>query len=364
MIEGNSVPEPNKKIEEVESKDRDAAKKEKEDLAALEEELTESSFPPGCSWECYLANHPRLAKKIENTEEAALDHWMNGRQKGIRWDCTCKEGTLIEGKPQPELEEEVINAMIVIEEELEGKDDNAANIEKEDLEPLAAELIEPNFPSGCSWECYLANHPRVAKEIEYTEAAALEHYLKYANRKKAKWDCTCQEGTVKKEQTRPKQDETREQKKKKKLEKREQNQQVKQDTQKQSEETNVMGYVSGTLDMKPMSDGDKGYKFVDRDEVHVYVDDDERRQQDEARQQKKKKKLEKREQNQQVKRDKQKQSEETNVMGYVSGTPDMKPMLDGDKGYTFVDRDEVHVYVDDDERRRHLRLETREEERR
>merc|ERR1712194_641398 len=217
---------------------------EKEDLEILEEKLIEATFPPGCYWRCYLANHPRLAKKIENTKEAALDHWTNGRQKGVKWDCTCKEGTLIEGKSQPELEEEVINAMIDIEEELEGKDNNAAKIEKEDLEPLATELVEPAFPSGCYWECFLANHPRLKKRIDYTEEAALDHWV---NRKKGiRWDCTCKEGMMIERNPQPEstgevvnaiieieedikefeQEKTREQKKKEKLEKREQNQQA------------------------------------------------------------------------------------------------------------------------------------------
>jgi len=306
LIEGKSQPELEEEvinavidieedIDELESKDIKAAKVEKEDLEILEEKLIEATFPPGCYWQCYLANHPRLAKKIENTKEAALDHWMNGRQKGVKWDCTCKEGTLIEGKSQPELEEEVINAMIDIEEELEGKDNNAAKIEKEDLEPLATELVEPAFPSGCYWECFLANHPRLKKRIDYTEEAALDHWV---NRKKGiRWDCTCKEGMMIERNPQPEstgevvnaiieieedikefeQEKTREQKKKEKLEKREQNQQAKRDKQKQRGEMHVMGYVSGTPDMTPMSGSDKGYKFVNKDEVHVYVDDDERR---------------------------------------------------------------------------------------
>merc|ERR1712085_219948 len=69
------------------------------------EEVIKSSFPPGCSWECYLANHPRLSKRIEHTEEAVLDQWIN-RNPRVRWDCTCKEGTMVEGNSETKMEEE------------------------------------------------------------------------------------------------------------------------------------------------------------------------------------------------------------------------------------------------------------------
>merc|ERR1712238_312522 len=124
-IEGKSQPELEEEVidamidieEEIEELDGqdDAANIEKEGLETLAEALIEVTFPPGCSWQCYLANHPRLSKRIEHTEEAALYHWMHDRQKGIKWDCTCKEGTLIEGKSQSELDEEVINTIIDIE---------------------------------------------------------------------------------------------------------------------------------------------------------------------------------------------------------------------------------------------------------
>jgi len=42
-------------------------------------------------------------------------------------------------------------------------------------------------------------------------------------------------------------------------------------------ELNVMGYVTGSPYMDPMSASDQGYKFVDEGLVHVYINDDERR---------------------------------------------------------------------------------------
>merc|ERR1719253_1341391 len=77
------------KVEEPENNKENSTKITKEDLEMLGGDQGET-FPPGCSWQCFLANHPRLSKRIEHTEEAALDHWIN-RKKGIRWDCTCKD---------------------------------------------------------------------------------------------------------------------------------------------------------------------------------------------------------------------------------------------------------------------------------
>merc|ERR1719253_424471 len=86
------------KVEEPENKKENSTKITKEDLEMLGGDQGET-FPPGCSWQCFLANHPRLSKRIEHTEEAALDHWIN-RKKGVRWDCTCKDETLIKIKKQ------------------------------------------------------------------------------------------------------------------------------------------------------------------------------------------------------------------------------------------------------------------------
>jgi len=190
MIEENSEPEPKEETEELESKNGDPTEKERKHFGALEEELTESPFPPGCSWECYLANHPSLSKRIEHTEEAVLDQWIN-RNPRVRWDCTCKEGTMVEGNSETKMEEEdrqpaqmrgVVDAEKEIEE-LGSRHDSAANTEQH------------YFPQGCSWQCYLANHPRVSKRIKHTEEAALKHYLKYANMRKGKRDCSCK-GTL------------------------------------------------------------------------------------------------------------------------------------------------------------------------
>ena len=132
------------KVEEPENKKENSTKITKEDLEMLGGDQGET-FPPGCSWQCFLANHPRLSKRIEHTEEAALDHWIN-RKKGIRWDCTCKDE------------------------------------------------VERTFPPGCSWECFLANHPRLSKRIEHTEEAALDRWI---NRQKGvTWDCTCKNDTL------------------------------------------------------------------------------------------------------------------------------------------------------------------------
>merc|ERR1712087_419034 len=89
-------------------------------------------------------------------------------------------------------------------EKIERNHVNTAKVESKDFDPLVKEFAEPSFPSGCSWECYLANHPRVSKEIEHTKEAALNHYLKYGNKKKGRRDCTCHEGTPVKGQTNSK----------------------------------------------------------------------------------------------------------------------------------------------------------------
>merc|ERR1712029_1067800 len=146
-------------IEEVEEEliqldfqDDDNATKETEKLEALEEELIEDSFPPGCSWECYLGNYVDLSKKLQNTEEAALEHYLNHGIKMGR-DCTCKEED------------------VVVDPSLEEK------------------LIEDTFPPGCSWECYLGNYIELSDQLPLTEEAALDHYLNHGIKQGR--DCSC-----------------------------------------------------------------------------------------------------------------------------------------------------------------------------
>merc|ERR1712029_658888 len=134
-------------IEEVEEEliqldfqDDDNATKETEKLEALEEELIEDSFPPGCSWECYLGNYVDLSKKLQNTEEAALEHYLNHGIKMGR-DCTCKEEDVVVDPSLEEIKE--------VEEELtqlDFQDDDNAAKEIEKLEALEEELIEDTFP--------------------------------------------------------------------------------------------------------------------------------------------------------------------------------------------------------------------------
>merc|ERR1719253_1061186 len=113
------------KVEEPENKKENSTKITKEDLEMLGGDQGET-FPPGCSWQCFLANHPRLSKRIEHTEEAALDHWIN-RKKGVTWDCTCKNDTLIKMKKQANLEKG-IDEIVETEEDMEkGIKNNRGN---------------------------------------------------------------------------------------------------------------------------------------------------------------------------------------------------------------------------------------------
>merc|ERR1719464_178701 len=84
------IEEVSQEVSQLDGQDDDSLKEEKEDLKEMEEELLDNTFPPGCSWECYLDNYPDLFKNIPHSEEVALNHYLNyGRLK--KHDCHCKE---------------------------------------------------------------------------------------------------------------------------------------------------------------------------------------------------------------------------------------------------------------------------------
>jgi len=170
-------------IEELDNEDGDKAEKEKQDLEELAEELIEETFPPECSWECYMANYKWINKHVEHTEEEALKYYIKHGKKNGRDDCTCKDdATIIE--EVEEVEKEI--------EELDSQGGAEAEKEKEDLEAVAEDLIETTFPPGCSWECYMTNYKFIDKHIEHTEEAALKYYLE-KGLGNGKDDCTCRD---------------------------------------------------------------------------------------------------------------------------------------------------------------------------
>merc|ERR1712029_247917 len=127
--EEDAVVDPSlEKIEEVEEEltqldfqDDDNAVEETEKLEVEEEELIADSFPPGCSWECYLSNFIDVTKySFQITEEAALNHYLTHGMKNGR-DCTCKEEDAVVDPSLEKIEE--------VEEELTQldfqDDDNA-----------------------------------------------------------------------------------------------------------------------------------------------------------------------------------------------------------------------------------------------
>jgi len=236
----------------LEDQDDDFAEEEEEGLEAMAEELIETTFPPGCSWECYLARYNDLSETLEHTEEAALTYWLHAGQDHGR-DCTCKDDTVIdetqiteeedgdesiateeegdqplldaeaavtaeEAAPATEanededqststeeegeqplvtVDDEVFKEIEDIEEEieeLEDQDDDFAEEEEEGLEAMAEELIETTFPPGCSWECYLARYNDLSETLEHTEEAALTYWL-HAGQDHGR-DCTCKDDTV------------------------------------------------------------------------------------------------------------------------------------------------------------------------
>jgi len=121
------------------------------------------SFPPGCSFQCYLDNNPDLKKKYPGGNEMTmLGHYLSvGIATGL--DCTChndEDGTVGAAKDDDEedgdnyedyvfreenddddLEEEIEKVDEQIEK-LEGQDDNVSEVEEEDLLELEEELIE------------------------------------------------------------------------------------------------------------------------------------------------------------------------------------------------------------------------------
>ena len=63
-------------VKELDGEEGADAEAEKENLEALEEAMIEATFPPGCSWKCYLARYDGLMDNLPHTEEAALKHWL------------------------------------------------------------------------------------------------------------------------------------------------------------------------------------------------------------------------------------------------------------------------------------------------
>merc|ERR1712029_1336398 len=164
--------------------DDDNAVEETEKLEVEEEELIADSFPPGCSWECYLDNYFALAKNLPHTEEAALDHYLNyGIKKGK--DCSCRMEDDVVVDPSLEEIKEVEEELI----QLDFQDDDNTAKETEKLEALEEELIEDTFPPGCSWECYLGNYIELSDQLPLTEEAALDHYLNHGIKQGR--DCSC-----------------------------------------------------------------------------------------------------------------------------------------------------------------------------
>lgn len=183
------------RLDELDHGDTAGLEQGLEDMA---EDLIADTFPPGCSWSCYLENYPHIAVRLNNTEAAALRNWGNFGQEHGR-DCTCRDPTELEAAPQTksaaEEEEEVVENIESIAEkieELEGEDDDAAEVEKMVLAVVEEELIEATFPPGCTWECYLGKHPWLTDHIARTEGAAYEHFAQHGL---DPWDCSCtQEG--------------------------------------------------------------------------------------------------------------------------------------------------------------------------
>jgi hypothetical protein len=63
--------------------------KEKETIANIaNEENIINSFPPSCTWECYLSKNPDLSKVLPNTYKDALRHYLKHGEKEGR-ECHC-----------------------------------------------------------------------------------------------------------------------------------------------------------------------------------------------------------------------------------------------------------------------------------
>eukprot|EP00578_Thalassiosira_sp_NH16_P025460 CAMPEP_0181098612 /NCGR_PEP_ID=MMETSP1071-20121207/12219_1 /TAXON_ID=35127 /ORGANISM="Thalassiosira sp., Strain NH16" /LENGTH=449 /DNA_ID=CAMNT_0023181219 /DNA_START=572 /DNA_END=1921 /DNA_ORIENTATION=- len=186
-------------IEELEGQDGDGAELKEEVLKSVEEELIEASLPPGCDLDCFFDKHHALAKKIENTEEALLEHFQKHSKKVYNNACGCQGGASVEGdsepKPTNEVEEGAMEEIIHVEEEieeLEGQDGDSAELEKEVLESVEEELIEAALPPGCNLDCFFDNHKKLTDKIEHTEEAVLDFFQKQ-KRKIPRHACDCEE---------------------------------------------------------------------------------------------------------------------------------------------------------------------------
>jgi hypothetical protein len=71
--------------------DNPGADDERAGLEKLAKELIASTFPPGCTWDCYFRGNPDLAAAVEGMEEGALMRWVAAGNHDSR-DCSCKEG--------------------------------------------------------------------------------------------------------------------------------------------------------------------------------------------------------------------------------------------------------------------------------
>jgi len=144
-------------------------------------EKSDVSFPPGCTWECYLDRNPFLEKKkyVQRTQEEALAHYQRiGAKKN--WDCSCKNNQ---------------------EEKKMGNNGNKKEEKKKALSvesmststKKAPEKSDVSFPQGCTWECYLDRNPELEKDgVPRTEEGALAHYQKHGAKKNR--NCSCKDG--------------------------------------------------------------------------------------------------------------------------------------------------------------------------
>jgi len=146
-------------IEQLEALgDNPAAAQAEEGLEDAAEQLIEETFPPGCTWECYMDRYGDLAAAVGRSEEAAIAHWL-GSGKGGGWDCSCPEvvegetqapddGIAVEGEGDTEAlppVEELYEEFEQIEkelDELEVEDDDSVDEKAEGLEELKEEILD------------------------------------------------------------------------------------------------------------------------------------------------------------------------------------------------------------------------------
>jgi len=138
------------------------------------------TLPAGCDLDCLFAQHPWLAGEIQHTGEAVERHFRKHNRTICEHMCACPEEAPGRGRSGPKADAaggsaEEAAAAEGDDEEADGAVDRgvAAGTQPRGA---AGGGGAATLPPGCDLDCFFANHPRLADEIEHTTEAAERHF--------------------------------------------------------------------------------------------------------------------------------------------------------------------------------------------